>query len=427
MITKICAVVIILTTAIREVNCAGCCTQNFATCVTYCGTTEQACKTCPDTTVVWIPNGVPLPPITCISRWSACTSNVNGCCPGLTCQGDKNWAGCQYNATVTTRTKSTAKPASSPGLPTAAPIKRSRSPVKRSSVHARRTVSPARRTTAPIQHIAPVSITTTAPNTAPSSPIQPTLTPVASSSGCCTQTFATCVTYCGTTKLQCQTCASTDVAWLSQGAPPPNSCLARWTDCTNNPNNCCQGLTCIFQSQGYAGCQYLNGPTPPPIPTSPVPPTAAPVQPIPAPQQPTVAPLQPIPTAPIVVPMAPTLAPAPTLRAALFSTSKAATTWSIFQSLSTLTAINSVNPPVYAYLSSYVFVCYLHDNRLIVTQTNLLPCAICFQFQLLEEELLVMEMLLVKARAMLFSLRARFWHHGARMHKVNPLATETKS
>lgn len=72
-----------------------CCTQSFASCVNYCGTTQAQCKSCGDTTVVWLTNGVP-PPNTCIPRWSDCTRNVNGCCPGLQCIGDQYWKGCQY-------------------------------------------------------------------------------------------------------------------------------------------------------------------------------------------------------------------------------------------------------------------------------------------------------------------------------------------
>jgi hypothetical protein len=73
-----------------------CCTQTFAACVTYCGTTEQQCKSCGDTTVVWSPNGVP-PSNTCIPRWGDCTKTGNGCCPGLTCVvGNPWWKSCEY-------------------------------------------------------------------------------------------------------------------------------------------------------------------------------------------------------------------------------------------------------------------------------------------------------------------------------------------
>jgi hypothetical protein len=176
----------------------------------------------------------------------------------------------------------------------------------------------------------------------------PVQTPVTSLAACCTQNFATCVTYCGTTQQQCITCSDTTVSWLPQGVPPANSCIARWSACTNNVDSCCPGLTCVGNSN-YAGCQYVSGPTPPPTQPPPIAPTTAPVVPPPTSRTPTLTPIVTPTIAPVVVP---TVAPVPTIPSSLFSTSNTSTTWTIFQDLSSLTTINSVNPPVYGLLSS---------------------------------------------------------------------------
>lgn len=398
-ITKSYAFPLLFIISARHAHGGGCCTQDFANCVTYCGTTQYDCQSCADTNAVWLPNGVPPASSTCTSRWNACTNNINGCCPGLVCQGNQYWAGCEYNATLTAPTAPPIKPTTvapikatvAPAKPTLAPLKPTSAPVKPTAAPAKPTVAPVKPTLTPINPtVAPVkpssapaiptstpvkptvppvkpTVAPVPPSVAPqkptpspvkstvmptSSPIQPTPAPITGSGGCCTQTFATCVTYCGTTQQQCQTCATTDVAWLPQGVPQANSCLARWSDCTTNTSGCCPGLTCVPQSQYYAGCQYVSGPTTPPTPPPPVSPSTTPIQPTFAPHPPTVPPMH-VPTAaPVVVPTGPTIAPAPTTPSPLFSTLKGATIWNIFQDLSTLTSVNSVNPPVYAYLSS---------------------------------------------------------------------------
>jgi hypothetical protein len=164
-----------------------CCSQSFATCVNYCGTTRQQCSTCSDTTVEWLPQGPPANANTCIPRWSACTDDVEGCCDGLSCVGDQYWRGCLYVP---------------PGPPT------------------------------------------------------PTSAPTSIPTGCCTQSFATCVSYCGVTEKQCQTCADQTVVWLPQGLPSnANTCIPRWSACTNDVNGCCSGLTCTG-NEYWKGCEY---------------------------------------------------------------------------------------------------------------------------------------------------------------------------
>ncbi len=166
---------------------SACCSQSFNTCVNYCGTTQQQCSACSDTTVEWLPQGLPSNAATCLPRWSTCTSNVNGCCAGLSCVGDQYWKGCLY---------------------------------------------------------------------VPPSPPTPTSAPTPKPTGCCTQSFATCVNYCGVNQQQCQTCADQTVAWLPQGLPSnANTCIPRWSACTNNVNGCCAGLTCTG-NQYYRGCEY---------------------------------------------------------------------------------------------------------------------------------------------------------------------------
>jgi hypothetical protein len=85
---------------------------------------------------------------------------------------------------------------------------------------------------------------------------------------CCSMDFMNCVTYCGTTQKQCQTCSSVDVGWLPLGPPAAGSCTARWNDCTSNVNGCCAGMQCIGD-QWWKGCFYvppLNAAAPPVTP-----------------------------------------------------------------------------------------------------------------------------------------------------------------
>jgi len=115
-------------------------------------------------------------------------------------------------------------------------------------------------------------------------PTPPTLEPAPSStppplqcgsSGCCSQNFASCVSWCGTTENECLNC-NQDVHWI---CGEQNDCKARWNDCSNDKNGCCDGLTCVDVNPGYSQCRYVEGPAPTAPPTLP-PPTPAP-QPVP--------------------------------------------------------------------------------------------------------------------------------------------------
>ncbi len=68
-------------------NDNGCCSLDYKTCVSWCGSTEDACNSCGNQEVVWLSNG---PDDTCGERWSGCgqdnDNSHSGCCNGLTCQ-----------------------------------------------------------------------------------------------------------------------------------------------------------------------------------------------------------------------------------------------------------------------------------------------------------------------------------------------------
>jgi hypothetical protein len=64
----------------------GCCSNDFKTCITWCGTTEAQCNACGvSDPKIWLPNGA-LTNNNCAPRWNGygCTSH-DICCPGLAC------------------------------------------------------------------------------------------------------------------------------------------------------------------------------------------------------------------------------------------------------------------------------------------------------------------------------------------------------
>jgi len=67
-------------------NRDGCCSQDYKTCVDWCGPSYDNCMNCGD--VVWLPNGRLNE--NCGQRWKGCNEsnddNHNGCCEGLTCE-----------------------------------------------------------------------------------------------------------------------------------------------------------------------------------------------------------------------------------------------------------------------------------------------------------------------------------------------------
>ena len=80
------------------------------------------------------------------------------------------------------------------------------------------------------------------------------------STGCCSLDFKTCADWCsGTTKDSCRSCEgnNTHLVFLDQGAlDVTNTCVARWNECTNTNNACCNGLVCYQRSQWYSQCLH---------------------------------------------------------------------------------------------------------------------------------------------------------------------------
>jgi hypothetical protein len=63
---------------------AGCCSFNYKTCISWCGSTEASCDACSfdDSTYNWLPTG---DLATCVARWGSCRKSENMCCPGMYC------------------------------------------------------------------------------------------------------------------------------------------------------------------------------------------------------------------------------------------------------------------------------------------------------------------------------------------------------
>jgi len=115
--------------------------------------------------------------------------------------------------------------------------------------------------------------------TAPTPPPTPNPAgPQCDVSGCCSQDFASCVPWCGSTKNECLSC-NQDVGWI---CGEQNDCKPRWHECSNDPNGCCDGLTCVEANPGYSQCR-VGSPSPPPPTPKPTgqpspPPTNAPTK-----------------------------------------------------------------------------------------------------------------------------------------------------
>merc|ERR1712226_20626 len=88
--------------------------------------------------------------------------------------------------------------------------------------------------------------TSTPPPNPPTSNPPPSSGPCSSGSKCCSQNFADCVSWCGTTESECLN-RNQDVAWICPG----QNCLKRWNECTNDPKGCCDGLTCVNVNDNY--------------------------------------------------------------------------------------------------------------------------------------------------------------------------------
>lgn len=68
---------------------AGCCSQNFKTCINWCGTTKAECLKC-SSDVTWLSSGS-LQNSKCVARWGTCNQAGQKCCPGLVCKRQSQW------------------------------------------------------------------------------------------------------------------------------------------------------------------------------------------------------------------------------------------------------------------------------------------------------------------------------------------------
>ena len=118
------------------------------------------------------------------------------------------------------------------------------------------------------------------PTQPPAPSKKPTPSPVGQqceTSGCCSQDFASCVTWCGSTKNECLSCGQ-EVGWI---CGEQTGCKPRWGDCTNDQNGCCDGLTCVTVNPGYSQCRIADPtqkPSPAPSPRPTVKPTPIPTE-----------------------------------------------------------------------------------------------------------------------------------------------------
>jgi len=93
------------------------------------------------------------------------------------------------------------------------------------------------------------------------------------SKGCCSNNFASCVTWCGSTRDECLAC--NNVIWICE---EQTDCVPKWNECTNNKDGCCDGLTCVDANPYYSQCKYVeNTPTNSPTNSPMISPTKFPV------------------------------------------------------------------------------------------------------------------------------------------------------
>eukprot|EP00586_Coscinodiscus_wailesii_P022577 CAMPEP_0172518660 /NCGR_PEP_ID=MMETSP1066-20121228/290949_1 /TAXON_ID=671091 /ORGANISM="Coscinodiscus wailesii, Strain CCMP2513" /LENGTH=1115 /DNA_ID=CAMNT_0013301091 /DNA_START=657 /DNA_END=4001 /DNA_ORIENTATION=- len=183
------------------------------------------------------------------------------------------------------------------------------------------------------------STTTSAPS--PPTPPYPSPSPPTSfGSYCCSQNFKDCVTWCGTTQSECESC-NQDVFWVQA---QKTSCTARWESCTGDEDGCCNGLTCVGD-QYYSQCKYVaSPPTKMPVPTD------SPVM-TKIPSTPTRSPMMnPYPTKIPTVPTAPTK-PSPS---SLYSCSEGTgkSSWEALLALEPITYQVSANPYILSVVAS---------------------------------------------------------------------------
>lgn len=73
--------------------------------------------------------------------------------------------------------------------------------------------------------------------------------------GCCSQDFKACISWCGESKEACENCSDSLMTWLVNGPDTGSTCLVRWETCTDNKDECCNGLICVGD-QYYMQCQH---------------------------------------------------------------------------------------------------------------------------------------------------------------------------
>lgn len=81
--------------------------------------------------------------------------------------------------------------------------------------------------------------------------------------GCCSLDFKTCAGWCNDSREQClidPACVGSGMAWLEDGEGDDASCSARWGDCTQDADACCDGLECREYSEFFSQCLAPNDP-----------------------------------------------------------------------------------------------------------------------------------------------------------------------
>jgi len=82
---------------------------------------------------------------------------------------------------------------------------------------------------------------------------------VQASAGCCSLNYKDCdAPWCGDTEEECNNCENDTVRFLDNGQLFAG-CLARWKTCTDNKNDCCDGLLCKDINNFYSQCLPDDG------------------------------------------------------------------------------------------------------------------------------------------------------------------------
>ncbi|KAL7549284.1 hypothetical protein ACHAWF_012559 [Thalassiosira exigua] len=216
----------------RPISCDvdGCCSSNFASCVTWCGTTENECLTCGQD-VGWICGEQN----NCKPRWEECTNDKNSCCDGLACvEVNPGYSQCRVAGPAPTN----------PPTPPPTPL---REP-----------------TNTPTQK--PTEKPTDKPTSSPTQLTdKPTSKPTTVIEGCFSNNNKDCLP-----KSYSDGPASCNTVWLPNGAQ--QGCIALWGECTGGNGGCCGDAVC-FGDADFAAC------VPPADATSP--PTSKPATPAP--------------------------------------------------------------------------------------------------------------------------------------------------